>query len=396
MLQKILSYWYILKAALVLAYIFGFTPPSRTSYIIKLLAKKSIRIISYIYMHLSRANRHTVCIKNKESIEKRGKQKKTKQKQSKLLKRKTTSLPNSFEKYFPAYIYLVGYLRDCIRFKCVTARILYYGNVGTALFDLVTIAWICEKLNINLRPLSKDTNYYDIFDFALNYSEPCEYENFTSLREPITHIKHLRNLGLNLRMLLAEFSRHKISSEYGYKIISKLSIKQDLQQQADKWYRSNIKGNCIGVHYRGTDAMSQRQITIESYITYLKKVLNTDSYIFACSEKEQFITQMKAVFPGRIVTRNIRRSQTDEAIHIGCDPQQIQDAFIDILILSKTKLIYTVGSNFTDCVRFLNPAIKIICLQPRNKRISNYLPVPEKAFVEKAKKEYELSKKQRG
>ena len=396
-LKKILGCWDTLKAALVLAYIF--LSPGRVLHTLKRLAKKSIRIIPYIYMRFSRSNRNTARIKNEEAIEKRKRPKKikqlkkVKQKQPKPPKRKTTGMYNSLNKYFLAYIYLVGYLGDGIRFKCVSARILYYGNVGTAVFNLIGIAWICEKLSINLKPLSQNSSYYDIFDSALNHSESCEFENFTKLRDPITHIKHIRHLRINFREVLAEFARGRISSEYGYKIISKLSIKEDLQQQADEWFCSNIKGNCIGVHYRGTDAMSQRQITIESYITYLKKVLNTDSYIFACSEKEQFITQMKATFPSKVVTRSIKRSQTNKAIHFGHDPQQIQDAFIDLLILSKTKLIYTVGSNFTDCVRFFNPSIKIICLEPRKKHISNYIPIPEKAFVEKAKKEYELSEK---
>ena len=132
-------------------------------------------------------------------------------------------------------------------------------------------------------------------------------------------------------------------------------------------------------------------MTIDSYITYLKKVLDKDSYIFACSEKEQFITRMRTTFPGRVIARDIRRSYTDESIHENYDPQQIRDAFIDLLILSKTELIYTVGSNFTDIVRFLNPTIKIICFEPRNKRIPNYLPVPNKDLVEKMKQEYSNS-----
>ena len=382
MLKKISRCWYTLKAALVLAYIF--LGRERILYGIRVLTK-------------NQSNRHKVDSKNKEAIREKKKQqreqypieKKERKGKDERLKKVKQKQPNPLKIYFMTYIYLVGYLADCIKFKCITARILSYGNLGVALFDLVAIAWICEKLNLDLKPISKNTGYYDIFDSTLNRSDSCKHENFMSLKEPITHIRHIQKHRLNFREVLSGFARHRITSEYGYKIISKLSIKQDLQQQADNWCRTNIKGNCIGVHYRGTDAIYQRKMTIEAYITYLKKVLDADGYIFACSEEERFITRMKATFPGRVVARNIKRSQTNEAIHFGYDPQQIQNAFIDLLILSKTELVYTVGSNFSEFVRFLNPSIKMISLEFQNKNISNYLPIPERHFVERTKKEYE-------
>ena len=384
MLRRISVYWYTLKAALVLVYVF------HLNRIYEPLFKESLTIIRSIYASLSRSKQHKMPMRKKEQLikDKRKNQqtKKMRRKEVKFTKKATTY--NSLKKYFLAYIYLVGYFKDSTNCRCITAKILVYGNVGSTLFTLVGIAWICEKLNINFRPAREQSAYYDIFHNTLNYSKSCKYEEFIKLREPITNIKHMRRLGINLREVLAEFSRNKVSSEYGHKIISTLSIKQELQQQADKWCQTNIKRNFTATHYRGTDALLQRKITIDSYITYLKKVLDKNCHIFACSEKEQFITKMKTAFPGRVIARNIKRSYTDQPIHSGCDSQQIRDAFIDLLILSKAELIYTVGSTFTDVVRFLNPAIKIVCLQPRAKRIPNYLPVPEKDLVEKMKQEY--------
>ena len=383
MLKRISVYWYTLKAAWVLLYIFH---PDR---IYKPLFEKSLIVVRSIYTPSPRSNHREIHIRGEESIkDKGGNQQLRKIKKKKVKPTKKAITYNSLKKYFLAYIYLIGYLKDSINCKCITARILEYGNVGSILFTLVGIAWICEKLNINLRPVREKSAYYDIFNATLNYSEFCRYEEFIKIREPITQIKHMRHLKINLRDVLGEFSRDRISSEFGHKIISTLSIKQELQQQADQWCQTNIKRNFIAIHYRGTDSLFLRKVTIDAYITYLKKVLDKDSYIFTCSEKEQFITQMKTTFPSRVVARNIKRSYTDEAIHLGCDPQQIRDAFIDLLILSKAELIYTVGSTFTDIVRFLNPAIKIICLQPRAKRIPNYIAVPEKDLVEKMKQEY--------
>ena len=383
MIKRISVYWYTLKAALVLVHVLNVYRAYR------MLLEKSLIIIRSIYAPSLRSNHREIHIRKKEPIKdkkKNRKPKKIKKKKVKLTKKTTTY--NSLKKYFSAYIYLVGYLKDGISCRCITARILEYGNIGSTLFTLVGIAWICEKLNINLRPVREKSAYYDIFNTSLNYSESCQCEEFAKIREPITQIQHMKHLRLNLRDILGEFSRDRISSEFGHKIISTLSIKQELQQQADQWYQTNIKRNFIAIHYRGTDSLFLRKITINAYITYLQKVLDKDHYIFACSEKEQFITQMKKTFPGRVIARNIRRSYTDKPIHFGCNSQQIQDAFIDLLILSKAELIYTVGSTFTDAARFLNPTIKIICLQPRAKNIPNYIAVPEKDLVEKMKQEY--------
>ncbi len=383
MLKRISVYWYTLKAALVLVHVLNVYRAYR------MLLEKSLIIIRSIYAPSLRSNHREIHTRKEEPTKDKKKNqqsKKIKKKKAKLTKKASTY--NSLKKYFLAYIYLVGYLKDGIRCRCITAIILQYGNVGSTLFTLVAVAWICEKLNINLRPVRKGSAYYDIFNATLNYSESCQCEEFAKIREPITQIEHMRHLRINLRDVLGEFSRDGISSEYGHKIISTLSIKQELQQQADQWYQTNMKRNFIAIHYRGTDALLQRKMTIDAYITYLEKVLDKDSHIFACSEKEQFITRMKTTFPGRVIARNIKRSHTDEPIHGGCDSQQIRDAFIDLFILSKAELIYTVGSTFIDAVRFLNPAIKIICLQPRAKRIPNYLPVPEKDLVEKMKQEY--------
>ena len=59
---------------------------------------------------------------------------------------------------------------------------------------------------------------------------------------------------------------------------------------------------------------------------------------------------------------------------------------IDILILEKVKMIYTVSSTFIDTIRFFNPAIKIIALNKPYvyKKIPNYLPIPRMDLAQKA------------
>ena len=150
------------------------------------------------------------------------------------------------------------------------------------------------------------------------------------------------------------------------------------------------------MHYRQTDAVGEnRIINIDSYIDYLKQVLDDRYQILACSDTSQFIDVIYKAFPGRIISRDIVRSHDLRPIHrhgfYAPNHQHLQmtDALIDMLILAKTKTIYTVGSYFIDAIRFLNPSIKIVSLDQRNevafKHIPNFIPVPKKDIAIKAK-----------
>ena len=258
---------------------------------------------------------------------------------------------------------------------------------------IIGAAWLCEKLGVNVRLTFPNSYINDGSTFfensALSYAKVCHPENFTKLKKPLTEL-HYSNEGL-CPSLWEEFARRKISSEYGYKIISELSIKQEIQQQTDQWCDTNIKGECVGVHYRQTDSIREhRIISIDSYIDYLKQVLDDHYQIYACSDTAQFIDAIHKAFPDRVVSRDITRSKDGKSLH-NHQPytgyQQKQDAFIDMLILAKLQMIYTVGSFFIETIRFFNPTIKIIALSNLypHKRISNYLPVPRMDLVRKAK-----------
>ena len=222
----------------------------------------------------------------------------------------------------------------------------------------------------------------------MNYAKACRLENFAKLKKPLT------NLGWRKGYIgvWEAFPKCKISSEYGYKIISKLSIRRKIQQQVDQWCDANIKGECIGVHYRQTDGIQEnRVISIDSYIDYFRQLLNDHCQIYACSDNMQFIEAIHKAFSGRVVSRDITRSKDGRSLHLHqpySGYQQKQDALIDILILAKLQMVYTVGSNFIDTIRFFNAAVKIISLDGRGKisykNIPNYLPIPRMDLVQKA------------
>ena len=204
-------------------------------------------------------------------------------------------------------------------------------------------------------------------------------------------------VNFNAAEVLINYTRSKISSDYGYKIISKLKVKEELQQQAEAWVNNNLQGDWLAVHYRGTDTKTHatsRVIETENYIAYLKEVLDNHSSILACSDQSQFIDQMHATFPGRVFSRDIQRSDDEAPLHKTPKykgNQQKRDALMDLLVLSKAPLVYTTGSYFIDVLRFFNPEIKIISLDNRGKfykNILNYLPIPKLSALKRGKYEW--------
>ena len=267
--------------------------------------------------------------------------------------------------------------------------------MGSYFSRIIAIAWLCEKLSINVKftfpntYIIGSTNFFE--NTILSYAKTCYPENFKQLKKPLVSLDYRNNY--ILPSLWEAFGKHRIPNEYGYKIISTLSIKQEIRQQADQWYRANIKGKCVGVHYRQGDALDCGHIIkIEHYIDYLKQVLDDSCMIYASSDNEQFIDAIHKELSGRVASRDITRSRDSQSLHrheAYAGDQQRKDALIDILTLAKIGTIYTVGSQFIDIIRFFNPSIKIISLDGREKGryhgyFSNYLLAPRQDLIREA------------
>ena len=253
-------------------------------------------------------------------------------------------------------------------------------SISVNIFRILGAVYLSEKMNTNIK--------FDPTDLLEGVFEDSMW--ICSEEHQCKGFKWFRNTEL-----CENYAKFAIPAEYGHKIISRLKIKEALLKQANEWVNSNLQGNWVGVHYRGTDA-TRRLIAIEAYIAYQKEVLDGQCSIFACSDQAQFIDQIKEAFPGRVFTREITRSYDNRSLHKGetyRGNQQVQDALIDILILSKAKLIYTTGSWFIETVRFFNPAVKIVSFElmhPRfkyHREIDNFIPVP-KAHLLKKKSAY--------
>ena len=278
---------------------------------------------------------------------------------------------------------------------CENLTLIYkkHFTASVTLNQIVAFAWLCEKMKINIKIESFNCAIFHLFKnnvlaLTKEVERPEQKEIEFSPSQNKTFVYNMSWLGL--------FS---ISSEYGHKIISKLSVKEYLIKSANSWLDEHIKGDWVAVHYRGTDIEARKttwykdryRINLVSYIKYLQGVLDNQTSIFACSDQAQFIDKMKEAFPGRVFARDINRSYNFLPIHwwireyVGeRQRKQEEDALIDILILAKAELIYTTGSGFVDVVRYFNPKIKIVSMDGRRiGRGKNNVPMPRKDLFKK-------------
>ena len=303
--------------------------------------------------------------------------------------RRTIAIENLLVIAFHPTYYFSGF-KNCFHARQI---IVDYGSdnyesISNALNSFVALAWLCEKMKIDIKIKHPSNMVWRHFE---NHTITNAIEK--QKKEFIEPKKHYFPA-----YPLARYGLFSNSSEYGYKILSKLSIKEDLKKSANQWCEKYIKGSWVAVHYRGTDIATvkgylktQYRVSLDSYITYLKEVLNDQRNIFICSDQAQFIDKMHEAFPGRIVTRNIQRSHDDTTLHAHGHYQNIdnfsqeKDALIDILILAKAKLIYASGSGFADIVRYFNPKVKIVALdgRGRGRASGNVLPIPKKDLFNK-------------
>ena len=273
--------------------------------------------------------------------------------------------------------------------KCLVIKPLRdFHSISNLLHYWIANAWFCEKFKVNLE-FTCDSDAKGMETFFENYIDVEQYcKNYPKSHIRITNVSDT----IFQRPTIVHIGEYLVPPEVGHKTLSKLSVRPDLEKHIDEYIALNTNDDWVAVHYRGTDVIALKNlsfrytITLESYIVYLKEVLDNHCRIFACSDQAQFIDEMDVAFPGRVFARDIQRSTNYESLHkpIGKRyPNQRKDAFMDLLVLARAKFIYTTGSNFVDVVRFFNPKTKIISLDGRKRSGNNYIPIPKKDLYDR-------------
>ena len=222
---------------------------------------------------------------------------------------------------------------------------------------IIGVVYFFDKLGINVKFLyDKDFSFFE--NSTVIVSEDRRSEEFMDF--PCRKSTRVGGLFHCLR--------NRFTWDFAHQVISKLSIDQNLRKQADEWSTENLKGDWVGVHYRGTDSHRKPgYIGIDTYITCLKERVGKHCDIFACSDQAQFIDRIHKAFPGRVFSRDIPRSYDRRALHRNSAYQgyrQREDALIDILILAKAARIYKTAGHFSLLAKYFNPSVEIIQLKP--------------------------------
>ncbi len=285
------------------------------------------------------------------------------------------------------------YRKEFVYTKHIVLRGHQIITMSHIFLSISVLAWLCEKMKVNLK--IKGLSYLFSNDLIINSTSEYQESHFKNTKKFVA-LTPIIWIGIMY-----------MRSEYGNKILSKLSIREDIRKRADEWFANHIKGDWVAVHFRGTDCRDMKtqyksrcRIKLEDYIDYLKAVLDKKCSILVCSDQAQFIDEMHIAFPKRVFARDIQRSYDNRTLHK--DPEyssvrQKKDALIDMLILAKANLVYTSGSGFIDALRFLNPVIKIVSLDERwlAKRFSigraspHGVPIPRNDLLEKFRKSYQ-------
>ena len=257
------------------------------------------------------------------------------------------------------------------------------SSISGLLRCLIVNAYFCQKFKVNFQ-FTCDSNAKGVETFFENYIDIEQY-----------HKKHPEFYKMTTGAIFNKGPHRRIGAylvppEFGHKMLLKLSVKSDLEKHTDEYIDINTNEDWVAVHFRGTDVIRNENhqfryvMTLESYVVYLKGVLDNHCRIFACSDQAQFIDKMKVAFSGRVFARDIQRSINYEPLHKSKnDYRQKKDAFMDLLVLARAKLIYTTGSSFVDMVRFFNPKTKIVSLDGRKRIGNNYMAIPKKDLYDR-------------
>ena len=203
--------------------------------------------------------------------------------------------------------------------KCLVVKPLCNcHSISNLLHYWIANAWYCEKFKVNLE-FTHDSDAKGVETFFENYIDLAQYRK----NHPQSDITIINGSTLvTRRRTCIRIGEHLVPPEVGNKTLSKLSIRADLEKHTDEYLALNTNEDWVAVHFRGTDVIVLRKklpfrytITLESYIVYLKEVLDNRCRIFACSDQAQFIDEMQVAFPGRVFTRDTQRSTDHKELH---------------------------------------------------------------------------------
>ena len=169
----------------------------------------------------------------------------------------------------------------------------------------------------------------------------------------------------------ADEAQSKISREHGHDLIKKyIHLKPHIEDQLDIFTEKYFAGNyVIGIHYRGTDKVSEAPtMSYEEVFNYIHReiTLKLNAKFFVATDDAHFLNFMHAKFPGKIITLDAMRSYDQNPVHyaLGNGYRKGKEALLDCLLLSRCAKLYKMCSNLSDSSLIFNPSLPVIHLNP--------------------------------
>jgi hypothetical protein len=247
------------------------------------------------------------------------------------------------------------------------------GGLGNRLSTIIGGIHLAKKINYDyeiLWPQARwcNCNFDDLYDKKNNYVNlsinPNDYIIHNNINLIISHVnigypKNIKTIPQSNNISNINFSNYSnifyynnsipiyISSEDSSKYLSKIKISEYILGEVKKFINEfNISNQTLGLHIRRTDG--PMIISNDEYFNFINRLY--PKQVFVCSDEEDIEKKLQNHFKN-VISRNKLQyvekfidapwitDKLPEIYNIVRDRQSVIDAFIDMLILSRTNIL---------------------------------------------------------
>ncbi len=166
----------------------------------------------------------------------------------------------------------------------------------------------------------------------------------------------------------------RTSRAEAHRLIGKyIKLHAHVEEKINKFVKKQFRGYTIGIHYRGTDKISEAPRMPYEYVDAklqetMQRLGHQRYTIFVATDEGDFIRYMLTRYGDKICfLHQALRSFDGQPLHVTTSQKYKhgEDAVLDCLLLSKTDLLIRTSSNLSKCSTYFNPHLEVIELNQR-------------------------------
>jgi hypothetical protein len=236
-------------------------------------------------------------------------------------------------------------------------------GLGARIVNMLEILLYCDTMayvpvvKFNYKEKKNHTDYFkELFYYKQLPASVYENLKFTSIEDTSDLIWKNYHKRLRLDMAKSLFDKY-------------LGFNQNILDEVDSFTsRFFADKQILGVHYRGTDKISEAPaVQFDNLIERIKKIVAKSTgveLIFVSTDDEKVLQNMAgSVFGVPVIFREDSiRSEDGTQIHLKEGNSKVvinHDAIVNCLILSRCHYLLKTASFLSDCSVIFNPAIKV-------------------------------------